>query len=86
MLYRKITEGCVVQVFNDAGECIGQRFYAGDVCDYETGDGDGINVDDMPLAGREYQPYDMVQPEVQLGEEGTTALNQALQLWLVPPE
>lgn len=78
MLFRKITEGHVIQVFNDAGECIGQRFVAGDPVDYETGDGDPINVDDMPLAGREYQPFDMVQPEVHLNVEGQIALREAI--------
>ena len=63
MLYVKITEGAVFQYFNDAGECVGQKFEAGDIVEYETDEGDGINMDHMPLAGREYQPFDMVQPK-----------------------
>ncbi len=62
MTYNKITNGFVIQEFNDAGECIGQEFVAGDV-EYEFDD-TPINVMDMPLAGREYQAFDMVQPEV----------------------
>lgn len=62
MLFKKITEGCVIQTFNDAGECIAQEFQASGEVEYETGDGDPINSMDMPLGGREYQPFDMVQP------------------------
>lgn len=62
MLFKKITEGHVVQVFNDAGELLGQRFVAGDNVEYETGDGDPINVVNMPKGGDEYHPFDMVQP------------------------
>ena len=64
MLYSKITYGFVVQTFNDAGEAIGQSFIAGDEVVYETTDGNPINVMDMPLAGREYMMFDMVQPNV----------------------
>lgn len=62
MLYKKITEGAMIQTFNDAGECIEQEFFCGDQVEYETEDGEPINVQDMPLAGREYQPFDVVQP------------------------
>lgn len=62
MLFKKITVGFVIQTFNDAGECIGQEFIAGDQVDYETQDGEAINVMDMPLGGNEYQSFDMVQP------------------------
>ena len=62
MLYRKITEGYVVQVYNDAGECIAQRFHAGDGVSYETGEWDPINASNMPLGGSEYYSFDMVQP------------------------
>jgi hypothetical protein len=65
MLFRKITGGgVVIQTFNDAGECIKQEFKIcdhGDV-EYETEDGDPINMQDMPLAGREYFPFAMRQP------------------------
>lgn len=59
MLFVKITHGYVKQTFNDAGEFLSQEFIAGDEVEYETEDGYGINQDDMPLAGREYQPFDM---------------------------
>lgn len=61
MLFDKLTNGIVVQTFNDAGECVSQHFIASDV-EYETSDGDPINCEDMPLAGKEYNPFDMVQP------------------------
>ena len=65
MLFKKFTTGVVEQTFNDAGECISQEFQADEGADvrYETEEGDGINVMDMPLAGREYHPFDMVQPQ-----------------------
>lgn len=62
MKYVKFTHGFVRQTFNDAGECIDQEFVAGDPVEYETVDGDPINSMDMPLGGREYQPFDMVDP------------------------
>lgn len=67
MLYRKITNGFVIQVFNDAGECVAQQFTAGEV-EYETGEGDPIGDGDMPLHC--YQPFDMVQPLPNLKIEG----------------
>uniref|UniRef100_A0A6M3KV10 Uncharacterized protein n=2 Tax=viral metagenome TaxID=1070528 RepID=A0A6M3KV10_9ZZZZ len=62
MNFRKITHGWAEQTFNDIGECLGQTFFAGDQVEYETEDGDPINIMDMPLAGREYFIFDMVQP------------------------
>lgn len=59
MLFRKITHGYVVQVFNDAGEFVAQQFVAGDQCDYETAEGDPINSEQMPKGGGEYHPYTM---------------------------
>lgn len=65
MLYDKLTHGTVVQTFNDQGDCIGQQFEAGDQVDYKTTeDGLDINQEDMPLGGREYFPFDMVQPDI----------------------
>lgn len=63
MLFRKITTGVVIQTFNDAGEFLSQEFK---ICDhgsveYETEDGDPINLNQMPLGGREYMSFDMVQ-------------------------
>ena len=62
MLFKKITEGCVIQTFNDAGECISQEFIAGDDVEYETDCGYAINAEDMPDGMSTYHPYDMVQP------------------------
>ena len=62
MIYNKITYGFVVQTFNDKGEPLGQSFIAGDEGEFETGDGNPIDVGDMPLCGAEYQTFDMIQP------------------------
>jgi hypothetical protein len=64
MLFKKFTTGVVEQTFNDVGECIEQKFTipdSGEV-EFETEDGYPINMMDMPLAGREYFPFDMIQP------------------------
>ena len=61
MLFRKITNGTVVQTFNDAGEFLHQEFIAVRHVEYETEDGDPINVENMPLGGAEYMSFDMVQ-------------------------
>jgi len=61
MTYDKITQGYVIQRFNDQGDCVNQEFVAGDVCEYEF-DGSPINSEDMPVAGREYYPFNMQQP------------------------
>ncbi len=65
MTFRKLTTGEVIQVFNDTGECISQRFFAGDIVEYQNDNDGDINIDDMPLAGQEYESFDMVQPKQQ---------------------
>lgn len=62
MNFVKITSGVVEQTFNDAGECIAQEFFAGDCIGWKDEEGDLITQDDVPLAGREYQDFTMVQP------------------------
>ena len=57
MLFKKITEGCAIQTFNDVGEFLCQEFVAGDSVAYVTKDGDPINSADMPLGGNEYHPF-----------------------------
>jgi hypothetical protein len=59
--YDKITTGYVAQRFDDKGNCVSQEFISSDECTWEY-DGYEINVGDMPLAGREYFPFDMQQP------------------------
>lgn len=61
MLFCKITTGVVIQTFNDAGEFLYQKFQPSDSVEYATDEGDLINVNQMPLGGREYMPFDMVQ-------------------------
>lgn len=58
MLYHKITTGCVIQVFDEAGNFLRQSFVAGD-SNYETEDGQPIQRQDMPRCGNEYHPFDM---------------------------
>jgi hypothetical protein len=67
MLFKKITHGYVTQIFNDTGQCIAQKFDAGDDVEYEIieeidDNGLPINVEQMPYHGDEYHPYDMKQP------------------------
>lgn len=64
MLFKKFSPGVVEQTFNDAGECIGQKFVIHDHggVEWETEDGDPINSEQTPLAGREYFPFNMIQP------------------------
>jgi len=63
MIYRKMIYGCVVQMFNDDGKCISQRFEPERRnFDYETSEGDEIHKHDMPLRGKENFPYMMRQP------------------------
>lgn len=65
MLFKKIITGVVEQLFNDAGECVSQQFVSMDEqygFEYETEDGDPINMMDMPLGGREEFPCEMKQP------------------------
>ena len=64
MNYIKITTGFVIQTFNDKGECIKQEFFAGEV-EWETENGDPISQDELPLGGREYYDFIMVQPKPQ---------------------
>ena len=63
MTFQKLTTGEVIQVFDSTGKCISQRFFAGDIVEYQTDNGNSIDIDDMPLVGREYEPFDMVQPK-----------------------
>jgi hypothetical protein len=74
MLFKKFTTGVVVQSFNDAGECVEQEFkiYDHGSVEYETAEGYPIDVDDLPLNGREYFPFDMVQPNMEQSHEKHT--------------
>lgn len=56
---RKITEGEVIQTFNDEGECIAQEFVAGDQVAWKDDDDELIDWDD----NCKYQRFDMVQPQ-----------------------
>jgi hypothetical protein len=63
MNFKKFSPGVVEQTFN-AGECVGQKFIITDHggVEWETEESDPINSEQTPLAGREYFPFDMVQP------------------------
>jgi len=63
VMFCKYTSGVVVQQFNDAGEFVTSQFVSDDTVSYSITDNGielEINQDDMPLAGREYHPFDMV--------------------------
>lgn len=58
-LWRKVTEGCVEQLFDPAtGSFISQRFIAGTECEY-------LDENGKPTEGiwPDYLPFDMVQPK-----------------------
>lgn len=56
----------VIQCFDTkTKQCVGQQFIAGDQVDWEMPNGDHID----PQIDCEYQPFDMVQPEVEATEE-----------------
>jgi hypothetical protein len=55
-MFKKITEGYVVQTFADSGKCVRQEFVASD-SEYEDENGNPIHP-----TNEQYQPYDMVQP------------------------
>ena len=66
MEFKKITEGCVEQTFED-DKCVSQKFVAGDVAEY-------INDQDKVLdsnfvrdhIGTTYQSFDIVQPNTEI--------------------
>jgi hypothetical protein len=60
MIYDKITHGYVIQSFDEKGQIISQKFVAdnGEVT-YEQ-NGSEIEMDQMPLKGQEYYPFDMI--------------------------
>lgn len=63
--FKKITEGCVTQVFTASGHCISQTFTAGDQVDYEDMDGNPIPLPVSPSGDvvEKYPGFDMVQPD-----------------------
>lgn len=54
----KATEGTWFQVFNSLGECIEQKFIAGDQCDYTDSDGESLASDDKRL--NFYKPFEIL--------------------------
>jgi hypothetical protein len=62
-MYTKYTEGYVRQDFDERGECTGQAFHAGEPVTYHRSD-IPIDMEEMPLKGEEYFPFDMIQPNV----------------------
>ena len=67
MEIKKITEGCVIQTFED-GKCVGQRFVAGNEVEHEDRFGDVLppeKVEAFQKSGA-YQPFDMLQPNTEI--------------------
>lgn len=62
----KITHGYVRQDFVD-GKCVGQKFVAGDPVEWEDEIGNPI---DCP-GDEQYEPFDMVQPVIEIPVIGT---------------
>lgn len=67
MEIRKITDGCVIQTFED-GKCVAQKFIAGGEVEYEDGFGDALPPEKLENFRRSgvYQPFDMVQPNTEI--------------------
>lgn len=67
MEIRKITDGCVIQTFED-GKCVSQKFVAGNDCEYEDESGDILySGKELTFITRElYQPFNMVQPNTEI--------------------
>lgn len=66
MTYNKVTQGYVVQEFNDQGTCLRQYFVIEEEPSFEMVDSEDniveINMSDMPFGGNEYYPLLMEQP------------------------
>jgi hypothetical protein len=63
MQLKKITTGFVIQTIDtNTGTLINQEFIAGDQCDYEDGEGNTVDPDELFDGDEPYFPYDMVQP------------------------
>jgi hypothetical protein len=60
-MFRKITEGYVVQRFNDDGTLDHQEFIASTHTEYETREGYPIHIPDERTNA--YHPFDMIQPK-----------------------
>ena len=63
-MINKITNGYVIQQYNDKGKCVSAEFVAGDV-DYEDAeDGEPLDATELPynLDKEEYYGFNMVQP------------------------
>ena len=73
MSYFKVTHGFVMQEFDENDDCVSQEFTCGDECEYEDDKGEPI---DAPV-NETYQPYDMVQPIVDLAHAIAEALEKA---------
>ena len=63
MKLKKITTGFVIQTIDtETGTLTHQEFVAGDQCDYEDGEGNTIDPDEVFEGDEPYFTYDMVQP------------------------
>ncbi len=69
-MYKKVTVGFVVQDYilvNGKHICVSQDFVAGDQVDYESEEGETIQVD---TTKEQYQCFDMVQPTITNSDKG----------------
>ena len=65
MLRNKITDGFVIQSYDEDGNCVAQEFIAGDPVDWENEDGNPIVI----APEHEYYPFHMVQPTTEVKED-----------------
>lgn len=62
MLIKKVTTGFVTQVYDTEAKCfVSQEFTAGEQVDWETMEGDTVNLMETDV-GKEYLNFDMIQP------------------------
>lgn len=63
MVYQKIVEGYVRQVFDENGNLIKQEFVAGDDVEYLDENDNPILIDEEVHVYDFYHPFEMCQPE-----------------------
>jgi len=59
MIYHKITNGFVIQRFDDTGKFLDQEFIAGNPVEYETQEGDPVDDIAQEMLHGCYQPFNM---------------------------
>ena len=64
--FNKVTNGYVVQTFDNKGEFVEQEFIADDEVTFENEYGETLNLKELPKQGDEYFPFDMLQKSMDI--------------------